>query len=62
MNGNNAFFVKNELIVDTKLASKTPKECFNFNSFTETFDQENNIIKDPIYEQNLIEKYPFQEI
>lgn len=62
MNGNNAFFVKNKLIVGTKLTSKKPSECFNFNSFTETFDQANNIIKDPIYEKNLIEKYPFQKI
>ena len=62
MNGNNAFFVKNELIVGTKLTSKKPSECFNLNSFTETFDQANNIIKDPTYEKNLIEKYPFQKI
>ena len=32
MNGNNAFFVKNKLIVGTKLTSKKPSECFNFNS------------------------------
>lgn len=62
MNGNNAFFVKNELIVGTMLTSKTPSECFNLNSFAEIFDQANNIVKDPIYEKNLIEKYPFQEI
>jgi len=62
MNGNNAFFVKNELIAGTKLVSKTPRECFNLNSFTETFDQRNNIIKDPNYEKELIEKYPFQKI
>jgi len=62
MNGNNAFFVKKELIVGTILTSKTPSECFNLNSFAEIFDKENNIIKDPIYEKNLIEKYPFQEI
>ena len=62
MNGNNAFFVKNELIAGTKLVSKTPRECFNLNSFTETFDQGNNIIKDPAYEKKLIEKYPYQKI
>jgi hypothetical protein len=62
MNGNNAFFVKNELIVGTKLVSKKPSECFNLNSFTEIFDQANNIVKDHIFEKNLIEKYPFAKV
>ena len=62
MNGNNAFFVKNELIASSILVSKTPKECFNSNSFTETFDQENNIVKDQTFEKNLIEKYLFTKV
>jgi|TARA_B100001093_G_scaffold518081_1_gene601737 hypothetical protein len=62
MNGNNAFFVKNELLIGSGLVSKTPSECFNLNSFSETFDQSNNIIKNNVFEKNIIEKYPFIKV
>ena len=62
MNGNNAFFVKNELISNTILSSKEPSECFHSNSFSEIFDQKKNIIKNNTLEKKIIEKYPFKEV
>lgn len=61
-NGNNSFFVKNELIDNTHLISKKPSECFNSNSFSEIFDEEKNIVKNDILEKKIIEKHPFVEV
>jgi hypothetical protein len=45
-NGNNAYFVKNELINENNnlIKENSPKECFNLNSFKEYKDSNNNII------------------
>ncbi len=45
-NGNNAYFVKNELLTSENnlIKEHTPKECFNINSFKENKDKNNNII------------------
>ena len=45
-NGNNAYFVKNELINGNNnlIKENSPKECFNLNSFKEYKDSNNNII------------------
>jgi hypothetical protein len=39
-NGNNAFFVKKELL-NSKIKSVLPQECFNFKSFKESEDDQN---------------------
>ena len=46
-NGNNAYFLRNDLIpVDHYLIKqRTPQECFNRNSFKEVKDLKNNFIK-----------------
>lgn len=45
-NGNNAYFVKNELINENNnlIKENSPTECFNLNSFKEYKDSNNNII------------------
>lgn len=45
-NGNNAYFVKNELINknNSLIKENSPKECFNLNSFKECRDNNDNII------------------
>ena len=61
-NGNNAFFVKNELLNQGVIKSKKPKDCYNINSFSENLDNNGNVIKDDKLERELIEKYPFVEV
>lgn len=64
INGNNAFFVKQDLIKDNQdiIKSQTPKECMNMNSFKELKDKNGNFINlsekeeyDLITKLNLVE-------
>ena len=45
-NGNNAYFIKNDLLPNEHniLKAKKPNECFNTNSFKEFRDKKNNIV------------------
>lgn len=45
-NGNNAYFVKNDLLKTNNnlIKERSSKECFNLNSFKENKDKNNNII------------------
>tara|TARA_B100001248_G_scaffold257151_1_gene239209 strand:+ start:2802 stop:3692 length:891 start_codon:yes stop_codon:yes gene_type:complete len=45
-NGNNAYFVKNNIMPKDHhlIKPRTPKECFNINSFKELKDKKNNFI------------------
>ena len=57
-NGNNAYFVKNDLLKsDNKLIKeRSSKECFNINSFKENKDKNNNIIYLSKEEENILLK------
>ena len=59
-NGNNAFFVKNELLIkNNNIKAKEPHECYHENSFSEMRDSNNNIIKySRQKEQEILEKLP----
>ncbi len=62
LNGNNAFFIKKDLLNNTNIVSKLPKDCFNVNTFSEILEVNGNIIKNEKLEKELIEKYPFIEV
>jgi hypothetical protein len=64
-NGNNAYFLRNDLIpVDHYLIKqRTPQECFNRNSFKEVKDLKNNFIKLSKEEEfEIINKFDLIEI
>lgn len=55
-NGNNAYFVRNNLIPQNHeiIKKRTPNECFNINSFKENRDKNNNIVSLTSDEENKI--------
>ena len=64
-NGNNAYFIKNDnLPKDHDLIKpRTPKECFNFNSFKELKDTQNNFLNLSKEEEfNLINQFKLTKV
>ncbi len=45
-NGNNAFFVREDKIQNSKIKTQEPNECFNLNSFSEDKDENGKINKE----------------
>lgn len=64
-NGNNAYFIKNNLIPQHHkiIKKRTPSECFNINSFKEYRDSNNEIISLTREEENkIINKFELEQI
>lgn len=55
-NGNNAFFVKKEKLINSNLNAKLPEECFHINSFSELIDENGCILKDRNLETEYLKK------
>ena len=43
-NGNNAFFVRKQIVIDRNLEKFTPEECFHYNTFSEIIDKISQIL------------------
>jgi hypothetical protein len=62
-NGNNAFFIKKEVQEKFSIESKTPKECYHKNSFSEFRNQSGNLIKkDYDFEKKILDELDFTEV
>ena len=60
INGNNAFFVHNDILKNSNLKSLSPKECFHENSFNELRDENGNILdRDEKQEKEILSKMDF---
>lgn len=61
LNGNNAFFIKTELLKNLK--EFNPEECFNKNTFSELIDKNNKIIKlNSNEEKKILNKFPLENV
>ena len=61
-NGNNAFFVKKQIVIDRNLEKFTPEECFHYNTFSEIIDKNGNIVKNTESEIEILDKIDLVEI
>lgn len=64
-NGNNAYFVKNDLLKSDNYLIKehSPKECFNINSFKENKNKNNNVINLSNEEEyNILKKFDLVQV
>ena len=64
-NGNNAFFVKKEILKKTKniVKSFSSKDCFNINTFNELRDKKGNLLeRDALREKDIIKKSKFLKV
>ena len=63
MNGNNAFFVRSDLVKENNILTFTPEECFNINSFNELRDKNGNILeKNILEEEKILNSLPLEEV
>ena len=63
LNGNNSFFVRNDLIKENDIKTFLPEECFHINSFNELRDKKGNILdRNKLKENAILEKLPLVEI
>lgn len=61
-NGNNAFFVKKEKLINSSIKMKTPKDCYHKNSFSELLDKNFEIVKNKEEEIKILNKLDLIEI
>ena len=61
-NGNNAFFVRKQIVIDRNLEKFTPEECFHYNTFSEIIDKNGNIVKNTESEKEILDKIDLVEI
>ena len=62
-NGCNAFFMRNDLVSNNNIETKTPKNCFNINSFNELRDRNKNLKARNLDEENIIlQDLPLDEV
>lgn len=62
-NGNNSFFVRNDLLKNNNIKTFKPEQCFHINSFNELRDEKGNILdRDHIKEEKILEKLPLVEV
>lgn len=61
-NGNNAFFVKKDKLINSSIKTKTPKDCYHKNSFSELLDENFEIIKNKEEEMKILNKLDLIEI
>ncbi len=63
LNGNNSFFIRNDLIKENNIKTFLPEECFHINSFNELRDRKGNILdRDKLKEKEILQKLPLVEI
>lgn len=63
LNGNNAFFVRSDLVKENNILTFTPEECFNINSFNELRDKNGNILeKNILEEEKILNSLPLEEV
>ena len=55
--------MRNDIVADNNLETKTPKNCFNINSFNELRDKNKNLKARNLDEENkILQDLPLEEV